>query len=667
MKNKKIISLNIEDIFPFYIDNVNIKFFNSLNQIPNKKFVNKILPRIKKTLDEEELEKFIELDNLTKLEKVNLMLNLALKKIVSKTGSYNCDIFKTQTYDKFNEPMYIKNVELHKDIEIVSDNLSERRYNFVIETNENSYLNMYVKKISLSFYLDDETKILSGGFALQLFEGSVGNSGSISEEKTVDLIYLSNLIRHYISKQLYPISLDNIVDMVSEYIPTPEQNKNRNATKLVKNHTNSSKTWNSPLNFKGVTANDLKDNWNELIHRKYLKFRNDLTDDEKKLMADNLFFSILITTMITLSLYQELKIYFTSEKPELILKILDRPSSIKEDPNQNPEADFFELAKFISQNYFKKKLPAKNNYKQIKKFDDVIELVSEHQAAFDYESYGTPIPIYSVQTDDEMPFVSSKKVVTENMTMRIIYLMTISPELFGMNQHTSFFIEYGQLLKVIEHTKNNLGVSDRFKEKIEKSRCEINNNYVTYISDAPSILIIKNEPIPLFGNYFWAEIYAQSRIWIRNDLEFDINNHSIKKNTNFYRDKIKVLENLAFDWYDDFYGLSEIKGIVKKIDAISDIKNSIDILISKLKQQDSINKKDTERRTMVMAFIVATIIGLINFFGMVFTILAVGDIDAGLTPVNIASISVASMFSLVLAAIIIYFSVSIYKRRKKRN
>lgn len=85
MENKKIKSFSIQNIYPFYIDNINDKFFTSLNHHPNKKFVTKILPKIKKTLEEEELEKFIEIDNLAKYEKVSLMLNLALKKIVSKT------------------------------------------------------------------------------------------------------------------------------------------------------------------------------------------------------------------------------------------------------------------------------------------------------------------------------------------------------------------------------------------------------------------------------------------------------------------------------------------------------------------------------------------------------------------------------------------------------
>lgn len=664
MNEKKIVALGIDNIFPFYIDNVNNKFFNSLNQASNKKIVNKILPKIKKTLEEEELKKFTEIDNLTKLEKVNLMLNLALKKIVSKTGSYECDIFKIQNYDKFNEPMYIKSVEPEKDIEIISDVLSERRYNFAIEINSNSYLNMYLKKIKLSFYLDDENKILSGGFALQLIEEDKINfeNKEFDYFKIIDSLYISNLIRHYISKQLYPISLNNILDIVSEYTINNVQKKhtsrNNKTTKNVKLLTPS-------LNFKGITANDLKDNWTELIYRKYLKFKIDFSNEQKKVFSDNLFFSILISTMIILSLYEELKIYFTSEKPELILNILDRPSSIKEDPNQNPEADFFELGKFLKQNYRSKNIISKNKYRKINKFEDLINLVSDYKATSEYESFGLTIPIYTIQIDDTTPFVSAKKIIIENMNMRILYLLTIYPELFGLNPYTSYFIDYEQLLKVIKKTETNLNVSESFKSKIENSRCEINNNYITYISDTSSILIIKKESVSLLSNYFWAEIYAQSRIWLRNDIEYDFNNNIIEKNSNFYREKIQILENLSFDWYDEFYGLSEIKGIVKKIDSINNLKSSIDLLIAKLKQEDSLKKKDTERRTMVIAFIVATVIGLINFFGMVFTILTVSDIQAGLTTPNIIVISIASVFAFILLFVVGYYLFAIHFKRKK--
>ena len=86
------------------------------------------------------------------------------------------------------------------------------------------------------------------------------------------------------------------------------------------------------------------------INRKYIGSKK-ISDEEREYLETKLFFSILITNLIILSLYEELKIYFTNENPEIILRLLDKPSIIKEDPNQNLENDFYELAKFLNGNY----------------------------------------------------------------------------------------------------------------------------------------------------------------------------------------------------------------------------------------------------------------------------------------------------------------------------
>ncbi|WP_036499163.1 MPN338 family protein [[Mycoplasma] testudinis] len=659
MSAKKIKNIKIRNVYPFYIDDVNDKFFISLNNHPNKKFVSKVLPKIKKNLVEDELEKFIEIDNLAKNEKVLLMLNLALKKIASKTGSINNDIFKVQSYDKFKEPLYIRLLEEDKEIELVSDNQSERRFNFVVDINPTSYLFDYIKSLRLSFYLDEDTKILSGGFALTLVNQT---SEDLPFESVVSEIYLTSLIRHYIVKQLYPLSLNNILDLISEYEPLSSQKiSKKSQPKII------SKKNNLGIDFKNVTANDLKANWTELIKRKYLNFKPTLSDEAKQEKTDGLFFSILITAMISLSLYEELKIYFRNEKPELILNILDKPSQIKEDPNQNPEQDFFELGRFLKSSYFRDDITKKQDLTKLKSFEDVFSVISEHQATIEYESFAQPLPIYDVQVSDNTPFVSSKKLITEDMNSRLIYLLTTSPELFGMDLYSSFFIGFDQLLNVLEKNRLNTNVSESFKTKIENSRAEINNNYVTYISNAPAVLLLKNEQVDIFKNYFWAEIYAQSKLWIRNDIEHDFNNENLQKTPQFYRDKIRALEHLSFDWYDDFYGLPEIREIVKKIDSISDLKKSIDALTNRLKQNDSLNKKDKERRTMVYAFVVASIIGFINFFGMVFTILTVNDINAGLTTTNEIVVGITTALAAVLVSIIIYFIISLIKQRDKKS
>lgn len=658
MSNKKWNNLTIRNIYPFYVDNINDKFFVSLNNHPNKKFVNKVLPKIQKNLVEEELEKFIEIDNLTKNEKVALMLNLALKKIASKTGSVNNDIFKVHEYDRFKEPLYIRVLDEDKEIELVSDNQSERRFNFIIDINPTSYLYSYMKSIRLSFYLDEETKILSGGFSLTLTDQT---SDNLNFEEVVNNVYLSTLIRHYIIKQLYPLSLNNILDLISNYeLVAPGKSKRTQSKPTFKKN-------NLEIDFKSVTANDLKVNWSELIKRKYLKFNTSLTKEEIIEKTDGLFFSILIGTMINLSLYEELKIYFTSQKPELILNILDKPSQIKEDPNQNPEQDFFELGRFLKASYFRNDILKKHNLSKLKSFEDVFSAISEHQTTIDYESFSQPIPIFDVQISNNAPFVSSKKMITEDMDTRLLYLLTTSPELFGMDLYSSFFIDYDQLLNVLEKNRLNTNVSNSFKAKIEASRAEINNNYVTYMSGAPAILLLKNEKIDIFKNYLWAEIYAQSKIWIKNDIEHDFNNQNLIKTSQFYHDKINALEQLSFDWYDDFYGLSEIREIVKKIDSINNLKKSIDALSIKLKQNDSLVKKDRERKMMVYAFVVASIIGFINFFGMVFTVLTVNDVNAGLTTVNLVIIGIASALAFTLLSIIIYFVINLYKSKELKN
>ena len=70
-KNKsKYNGIKVKNIWPFYIENINEKFFESLSNYSNKAFANKILPKIQKNFDEDEMEKFNELDSLTKNSKI---------------------------------------------------------------------------------------------------------------------------------------------------------------------------------------------------------------------------------------------------------------------------------------------------------------------------------------------------------------------------------------------------------------------------------------------------------------------------------------------------------------------------------------------------------------------------------------------------------------------
>lgn len=671
MTNKKSVSsqkkefkgLKIKNLTPFYIDEINDKFFTSLQNHPNRFFVNKVLPKIQKNMDEDELEKFVEIDNLTKNNKIKLMLNLALKKIVSKTGSENCDLFFVQENDRFNEPLYIKNIIPERDIEVLGDTSLDRKYDFAIDINPNSYLYTYISQLQLSFFLDDESKLLSGGFS---FNKVFNDTNGIDFLECVDKIYFYKLIKHFINKQLFPLSLNNILHMLENSQPSNKKSIKPTDKAKVK------------VDFQQITIESLHQNWINFVNRKFLYF-NDVSEKTKNYIERDLFFSILTSALIALCLYEELKIYFTSQKPEFILKLLDKPSLIKEDPNQNSELDFFELANYLRATYLDRDKII--SIKNIKSAEDIADTLIE-QETFEVDSLISPIFSVEVYLKSTTPIISEDDLFDKNKNLKMIYLLTISPELFGMDYSTSHFIEYKQLIDIVN--KNSFVISklsESLSEKIENSCCELNYDYVTFLSNKPSMLLIKNNTevfqkslldsnnsSGLYEYYMWAQIYSQSRLWKMKDIELEFN-YDMHHNIDIYhKEKLKSLENLILNWYDDFFEIFHIKHIVQKIDQLSELKTSIEMLINKIRQRDELSKKDKERKSVLFAYIIASLIGFINYLGMVYTILTVVDVNAGLSKGNIAAISVATFLAFILVAIFGYFSFKVLsaKYRKKR-
>ncbi|EGZ30959.1 MPN338 family protein [Malacoplasma iowae] len=662
-QKKEFNGLKIKNLTPFYIDEINDKFFTSLQNHPNRFFVNKVLPKIQKNMDEDELEKFVEIDNLTKNNKIKLMLNLALKKIASKTGSENCDLFFVQETDKFNEPLYIKNIIPESDVEVLGDTSLDRKYDFAIDINPNSYLYTYISQLQLSFFLDDESKLLSGGFS---FNKVFNDSEGIDFLECVDKIYFYNLIKHFINKQLFPLSLNNILHMLENSQPSNKKSIKPTDKAKVK------------VDFQQITIESLHQNWINFVNRKFLYF-NDVSEKTKNYIEKDLFFSILTSSLIALCLYEELKIYFTSQKPEFILKLLDKPSLLKEDPNQNSEIDFFELANYLRTTYLDRDKII--SIKNIKSAEDIADTLIE-QETFEVDSLISPIFSVEVYLKSKTPIISEYDLFDKNKNLKMIYLLTISPELFGMDYSTGHFIEYKQLVDIVNKNSFVLSkLSESLSEKIENSCCELNYDYITFLSNKPSMLLIKNNTevfqkslldannsSGLYEYYMWAQIYSQSRLWKMKDIELEFN-YDLYHNIDIYhKEKLKSLENLILNWYDDFFEIFHIKHIVKKIDQLSELKTSIEMLINKIRQRDELSKKDKERKSVLFAYIIASLIGFINYLGMVYTILTVVDVNSGLSTGNIVAISVATFLALILVAIFGYFSFKVLsaKYRKKR-
>ena len=256
--------------------------------------------------------------------------------------------------------------------------------------------------------------------------------------------------------------------------------------------------------------------------------------------------------------------------------------------------------------------------------------------------------------------------------------MVIFPELFGMDLATGNFIEYSHLLETIKHSSINNKTSDSFLDMIKRTKCEFNYDYMSFVGDEPSMFIVKNDtqidknklftnddlvPTGLYENYLWAQIFIQSRLWRSVNVEKDFANDIANNENMYHKNKVRKLEELSFSWYDDYYGMSQIKPIVSKIDEQIDLRKSIESLRMKIIQRDELSKKDKERGTVLFAYIVATLIGFINFFGMIFTILAVkkDQIADGLHAPNIIIISIGSVFAVCLFFVLIFFGIKVIK------
>ena len=618
--------LQLSHCISFYISDVSEVFFESINQHPSRDFVNNILQKIKSTLSEEELEKLNTIEEVTKDEKILIMLNHVLKKIVSKTGSSSCALFQIVNHDRFNEPVYIQSVNAFEN-NLINNEFAERRYDYLIEINKHSYLRKYVNAIRISFFLDLRAQILSGSFTLDVINKQLEHQ---NKEELFQAIYLRSLIKHFISNQLYPISLNSFIF----------GDKNRE-NKTVEND----------------KLSVLKNNWNQIFFSKYFDF---VAKNKEERVVDNncdeLFYATMNTLLIMLIIIEELRVYFNSKEPALILKLLDNKVSLREDPDQNPETDLHELIKFAEKNYLEKEKTSRWHKKRVKSLEELLEEIKQINLETKNESLAYPDEIVELELDNVHNFVSTKQVFRHQLDLQTLHGIVINPERYGIGMWSNHFVDWEEFKDLIEQITDAENGSDLygFEKDLDESICQVNKKYLTFISsDSSSFLIIKNDQTKVISNYVWAQLYFETRRWIINDIEYDLYEKGFDKS--HFASNIALLESLNFNWLDPFYGLTSIKEIMQKIDSKSNLKTSIAEMVAKFKHEQRISKKDNERVLMIFAYVAAAVVGFINFFSMVFTILTVSDLNAGLTPANIVVIAIASLLALFLIVIAVLF------------
>lgn len=656
-------NLKLRNIYPFHISEVNKIFFETdidlqNNQFLYKKFISE-LPK-NNNFNNKNVANFLNLERINQYETFQKIINCLIKKINSIIGSKDVSLFFSNVRDETGDLIYVTNGELLVDLKVIGDKLAKQRFIFKIQINPKCYLYEYVKEIYIIFYFDKKNKMISGAISLEW--GLNSELNETTKHIFVDKIFLNNLCRYFLEKEFKKISMINLIELFEDM-------------RLVKDISN--------ISF----VSKLKNNWNDYVSKKFIdEPTNKINSIEFK---NDLFNSIFIVKTIMLIIYEELKSYFQTSNPLFYLSKINEKndiSNVKEINNSN--RDLINLIMFVRNKY----LNILNSEIEI----DIEEIETVNQALefildcknFEQQSFWNPIPSYEIICNSDFPYVDEDdNFFLENNILKMFYLITMHPHLFGMEISNTNFSSIGEVKKLLfDIDLNDIEIKKYIDNESKLILCEKNYDYVTFINSSLAFLIIKNNnPIEnitydnyddielkenkiyfedpnfqLVHKYFWAIIYCQSRVWKLIEFKKQVNREKNEKPWKL-RNYIYQMNNLQIDSYDQFYGLPDIKKIIEKIDDQINLKVSINQFIEELHHDDKRYGKTKERDYLGIGVIGASIFGILDFFTCIFTIITVTTdiLEESIKDYrNIIVISIGSILALILLIILIYVVIT---------
>ena len=674
MNNRKtqnfVNDLKIRNLFPFYIENVNTKFFSSIQNVYKSKQAKNVPSFIKSRLDSDEIKKFWQFQDISSHENINLLINQLVTQLASKLGDSK-GLFNKKGFTKFNQTLYVEEKYEIYDLKIIGDVYSDRRFIYAIDINPSSYLFEFLEQIQIFFYLDEKKKLVSGAFSLNWGNDNKSNS----DENAIEKVYLNSFIKLFVSKEIGAISINNMLGLMSESFSVKNK-KTKSKNKLEsKNNKNSIEI--------------LKEKWELLLESKIL---NGFQKESKKISEkrivyykNDLFFSIVNVILICLAIYEELRKYFTNKDPELYLPLLGKTNTLQKENSMDGKMDFEFLIKFLKKRFFHF---GKTKIAEIQSSEDAIAALIKFDK-FENESFGNIISSYEIIRNSDIPFLDEDDdVFLNSKDSKILFLMIMKSELFGINSNNHSFTNYADLNEFIKEKDFDKNWNQTLDDLIDETICEWNYDYISFINSKSESFIIKNNnPIKIisnlndyekdhnrkiYNNYVWANVYTQTLIWMMKDIEEEISAQRFS-NPEMLRSYVSRLESLQFDRYDSFYGISQVKNIVAKINEFHDFNYLNKLLVDKANKEDKLYGKGKERKNIGLAFMSTAVYGLLDFFTMVFSVLTVtvnDDYDIMTHPEKMIIIVIGSFFTLILISVLIYSSivpVFINYRKNKRN
>ncbi len=570
---------NAKYCYFFYINNISHKFDLDLQDYHFDE---------KDGLNKEELDQLQKFSNLTKSSIVIQIINSVFNRIATLTTSKNGSLFANMSNNP-QSPSYITYDQNNDFSNSILGNIhTNKMYSFSANVSKESYLYRFADHLNIMFYLQQDTNRIVGGFVLNKLDSDSNNF-----DDTLNDYYISNLINTFITDQLYPYDLELLLGIDKGLID--KQGNDKNAVEPIK-----------PLSMEDSNIALLKENWEKLITTKFLKYKTDLSEEEVEYYKNTLFYSIMSTWMIIVHIVEELDEYFTSGNEEKLIQTAKAKEQVVSKINMTETADFLSIA----------------NYLKVAKTNDIMA------RKFDNYSLSKPRMLFDVYNEDNIFLLDANQII-KNRILTSYLMMILFRDEYGISDINSNFLNINQLRRLLQEDVQN-GFSQTQIDEFTKTICAQNFDYVSFINDNQIVLLHnrandKNVQFKKIVNYYtWATVFVASKELERNDLKDHTDYIMIsnqKSKVVFFRQIIRDIEDIKFNWDDDFFGVKQIKNIVFTMNKQTKLVESLNGLMDRVKTEDEIFKRQTERTSIILSFIVALLIGYVDFLACVFSIL----------------------------------------------
>lgn len=616
LENQIFNRFKIKNVFPFYIRNVNSLFFENLNSGINNQNLN---VQNQSTHPNEHHE-----HNFLDKEVITGVINVILSRIISITGTQTSELFKQQGFDAYNNKMYIKQSDNEAYRKVLGNKEEENFFSYTIEFNESNYLYELIDGIDFSFHLNKETQHITGGFSWNNFKFN------LDKNYIVNNFYFINLVNTFLETELFPLHLKKILNIFKK-------------------------------DEEGVVLFDqLKQKWADLVDATYEIDQNIPEINYIQERKNQIFEKLLILLFLMIHLLEQIDDYFTNKNVHEFLHLNLKENDFGNNADQSEGQDLVALVNYLNEQ------------------TDINEVeVEKNKVFFKYDNYtiSEPIEFYEIKLNKEAIFLDTNALIANKLLSSVLAILLFSKS-FGLGSSNLFQMNYSMLLDLVNENINidelNF-INDQKEKEILDSICEINFDYISLLKNNKVVILENNSDYAaevvnqVSYYYFWSEIYLQSKIIELKDIENYVN-YFFRSNEKWklitFRKIIRDLHDLDFNDNDHFYGAHQIKHIVKHIDTKNDYHSLLHKLTFKVKNEDEIYKRQTERMSIIIAFMVALMIGYIDFFACVYSVApcSYGNIT---WPWILSSVTTGTVFAFVNLIILLTTLTYLILTRKK--